>query len=372
MIVMNNLDIKFTSRPVLEIDLDALADNYRHLKNLAHPAKVAASVKADAYGLGANRVSQTLYNLGCRTFFVAHALEGAALRDVIPDNAEIYVFCGPLPGDIDTLFKNRLKPVINSVQQAQVWQEFNQEQATPLPAALHFDTGINRLGIPIDEQNSFFDGDFAFPTDLILSHLACSPMPDDPHNPEQLKRFKAIAAHYPQTRKSLANSGGLYLGPQYRFDLIRCGIGLFGGKASFDPAADSLKPVASLHAPVLQTKTVKAGESLGYNATAHVTRDSQIAVVGIGYADGLPLSASGSDTQPGLRVRIHDQMAPVIGRVSMDMTLIDITDIAVKAGDMAVFFGPDLSDQADHAQTIDYEILTRLGARSERRYLQSG
>lgn len=362
----------FSSQPILQIDLSAVVKNYQALAKRANPAKIGASVKADAYGIGAERIGRVLFDNGCRTFFVAHALEGAALRRATSDQAEIYVFSGPTPGDFPLFFGENLKPVLNSKVQADLWDKVCQGRHNhPPAAALHFDTGINRLGIPKDEHEHFFNSSYAFDVDLVLSHLACSALPEHDLNATQLERFKAIAQHFPSIRKSLANTGGIYLGEDYVFDLVRPGIGLYGGAASINPEREDLNPVVELHAPILQIKSVKSGQIIGYNGSFTAPRDMKIAIAGVGYADGLPVACSGSDTEPGINVRIGNDIAPVVGRVSMDLTILDVTGLDTDIGQDAVFFGKDLEEQAAVAGTINYELLTRLGSRCVRRYIQN-
>ena len=368
---MSKANTNFSSQPLLQIDLSAVVRNYQALAKRAGSAKVGASVKADAYGIGAERIGRVLFDQGCRTFFVAHALEGAALRRATSDQAEIYVFSGPTPGDYPLFFGENLKPVLNSKAQADLWNEVSQGRHNhPPAAALHFDTGINRLGIPEDEQAYFLTQPYQFDIDLVLSHLACSALPDHELNAAQLARFQEIAKNYPDIRKSLANTGGVYLGSDYHFDLVRPGIGLYGGAASINPEREDLNPVVELHAPILQIKTVTRGQTIGYNGSFTAPKDMRIAIVGVGYADGLPVSCSGSDSEPGINVRINDGFVPVVGRVSMDLTILDISGLDVKIGEDAVFFGRDLEEQAAVAGTINYELLTRLGSRCVRRYIQ--
>ncbi|PCH97471.1 MAG: alanine racemase [Gammaproteobacteria bacterium] len=368
-------DVKsYSSRPVLTVNLTALAENYKYLAAKASPAKVGASVKADAYGLGAAVVGRALYGAGCRIFFVAHAGEGKILRTAIGSKASIYVLSGNTPQDTAIFFGSKLKPVINSLTQARDWVKACQPVKHAPRTALHFDTGINRLGIP-KEEAEIFATDKTLLTDLdvdlVMSHLACSGEPNHPLNAIQLARFKKIAGRMPMVPLSLANTGAIYLGPEYRFKLVRTGIGLYGGKITDNPQDEQVKPVVELHAPVLQIKTVKAGETLGYNASFTAKNDMKIAIVSAGYADGLPVNLSGSDKRIVTSARLGKSRVDVIGRVSMDYTILDITDYDgfVELGAKAVFFGEDLENQAAHAHMINYEVMTHLGARCRKIYV---
>ena len=299
--------IAHASRPMLEIDLGAVVKNYETLAKRSAPAKVGASVKADAYGLGAKAVGKALYNAGCRTFFVAHAAEGKELRTHLGAKAEIYTLSGATPVGVKSILEADLKPVLNSLAQAQLWASTIANIENPPRAALHFDTGINRLGIPRNEIEAFAGNPEFFESlniDLIMSHLACSSLTDHPMNDTQLKTFTAITERFPKLPLSLANTGGIYLGPDYHFDLVRPGIGLYGGTATDKPATESTCTVVSLQAPILQIKTVKKGETIGYNASYMADKDMVVATSSIGYADGLPVALSGSNTGTRALARI--------------------------------------------------------------------
>lgn len=364
-----------SSRPILNIDLSALTANYRALQVLAKPAKIGASIKADAYGLGAVRVGKTLLGQGCQTFFVAHATEGKRLRRALGKDPEIFVFSGPTPKAMSLLIKADLKPVINSLAQARFWLSATRGLDNIPGTALHFDTGINRLGIPEDERAIFTGGgtgsvDLA--CDLVMSHLACAAWPDHELNRKQLKRFLDIRACFPKARASLANTGGIYLGSDFHFALVRPGIGLFGGSATGAREREKVHSVVSLAAPILQIKNVPKGDTLGYDATFRAEQDMTVAIAGVGYADGLPVALSGPDETPApAAARIAGISVPVVGRVSMDYTILDITgyEADINLGDEAEFLGPDLDACADRAGTINYELLTHLGSRCKRRYL---
>ncbi len=364
----------YSSRPVLTVNLTALADNYQYLASLIGGARMAASIKADAYGLGSDVVGRALYGAGCRTFFVAHAGEGKLLRTAIGAKASIYVLSGNTPQDTAIFFGSKLKPVINSLTQARDWVKAIKDVNHPPRTALHFDTGINRLGIPNEEVDVFANDKAlieALDVDLVMSHLACAGDREHPLNAQQLGKFKMISALMPMVPLSLANTGGIYLGAEYHFKLVRPGIGLYGGKVTNTPDTEGVKPVVELHAPVLQIKTVKKGETIGYNASFTALKDMKIAIVSAGYADGLPVNLSGSDKRIVTSARLGKHRVPVVGRVSMDYTILDITNYKgfVELGGKAVFFGEDLEAQSAHSQMINYEVMTHLGARCRKIYV---
>lgn len=362
-----------SSRPRLHVDLKALKANYNALQALAPGAAIAASVKANAYGLGAVRCARALNEAGCTIFFVAHAFEGRDLRNKLGPEPDIYVLSGPLPADYTICVHFNLRPVINSLEQAQAWVRISAGLRNQPSCALHFDTGINRLGIPMSQAPSFASGTDLFKklnVNLIMSHLACAGIQDHLQNPAQLKRFTAIADCYPGIAKSFVNTAGIYLGADYHFDIARPGIGLYGGIATDNPKNEVSGPVAEYTIPILQIKQAAKGDTLGYDARYRMPKDGTIAIIGMGYADGLPVSLSGSDTQPGAALRYNGAAVPILGRVSMDYTIIDITDHVQNAqiGDPVMFLGPDLEVQAKHAGLINYELLTHIGNRCKHSY----
>ncbi|GLQ19252.1 alanine racemase [Algimonas porphyrae] len=358
----------YSTRPTLRVDLSTLKSNYEALKTLVPRAKVAASVKADAYGLGLETVGRALYGAGCRIFFVATAGEGKLLREAIGPNGAIYVLNGPAPRDKAALLGAKLKPVINSIEQARYWAEVCREVNDPPFTAIHIDTGMNRLGMSEDDVAMLASDKGLWKTlnpDWVMSHLACAPDVSHPLNAVQLQRFKRLAATLPPTPLSFANSAGIYLGKDYHFQMVRPGISLYGGFATSMPGQEVTKPVVKLLAPILQLRTVKAGESIGYDASFTADRDMRIATVGAGYADGVPIALSNQG-----QAVIHDQSVPIIGRVSMDITLLDVTDLhlPVQVGGVAIFLGDHLEDQAAEGNTINYELLVRIGQRVRRDY----
>ncbi len=364
----------FTARPTLRIDLPALKHNYKTLQELVGQTKIGACVKADAYGLGAERVGRTLYGAGCRNFFVATAGEGKALREAVGDNVSIYVLNGPAPRDLTLFFGSTLKPVINSLVQARIWANGTRGVKRAPFCALHIDTGINRLGFPPDEYEKLLANRplrEQIGIDMVMSHLACAPDANHPLNQTQLDRFRKLASRLPVMPMSLANSAGIYLGSKYHFQMVRPGIALYGGKATNTPKQEATKPVVSLMAPVLQTRLLKAGESVGYNASYTAKSDIQIATVGSGYADGIPVSSSSAPDHARGYATVQGKRVPIIGRVSMDLTVLDVSALKKppRIGDWAEFRGAMLEADAQDAGSFNYELLTRLSRRCRRTYV---
>lgn len=338
----------------LTVDLDALVANYRTLEAVSgvpvHPV-----VKADAYGLGAVAVARRLVTEGARTFFVARASEGEALRAALGDVASIYVLDGCAPGRAARLIAAGLKPVLNSPEQAAEWRA-----AGGGACGLQIDTGMNRLGFRPEDAPEPFDG-----LDLVLSHLACADEPDHPMNLIQRDAFAAVSARYSGALRSFANSGGCFLGPYHAFDAVRPGICLYGGGPEGRPDP-RIRPVATFAAEVLQVREVRAGESVGYSRGFVADRPTRVATIGAGYADGVLRSSS-----PDGRVAVAGRLRPILGRVSMDVLAVDVGDLTVVPGDEVELFGATrmLDDAARAAGTVAWELLTSVGARVERRHL---
>lgn len=338
----------------LTIDLDALARNYATLRDQAG-VQAAPAIKADGYGVGALEAGLRLWREGARSFHVARLAEGEALRGVLGDrDATIYVLDGPTPGSQDRLRTARLTPVINSLDQAKAWDG---------PAAIHIDTGMNRLGLTLDEAATLTGRpDVA----LVMSHLACAGQPDHPMNALQLARFREARALFPAAPASLASSGGIFLGRDYAFDQVRPGISLFGGGPHDRPDA-RIATVATLEAAILQVRTVPAGETIGYGGAFTAERDLRVAILAAGYADGVPWTShpKGAVWFAGARRRM-------LGRVSMDMIAVDVTGCdEAQPGAMVEIIGPNLpvDEAARAAGTTAYELLTRLSPRAERCYV---
>lgn len=364
------------------IDLQALADNWRLMRHQSGKARTAAVVKADGYGIGIEDAGQTLYNAGARDFFVALPSEGETLRTYAPD-ARIFVLSGIWEGMEDTFFDNDLVPVIASEEQLAFWMRTVAEHGEH-PCALHVDTGFNRLGLSMEDA-LYLASDVSRPASfspvLILSHLACADHPASPMNRQQLEAFRTVSAAFEGIEASLSASAGIFLGPDYHFDLTRPGIALYGGEA-VNGVPNPMQPVVKAEARIIQIRNAKAGETVSYGATCTLKRDSRLAIASVGYADGYLRNLSGHGValrETGLSGAygfIAGHKVPVVGRITMDMTIFDITDLpakAIAAGDYIELFGPNMpiDDVARAAGSIGYEMLTGLGLRYERHYLEA-
>lgn len=356
----------------LTIDLAALAANWQDLASRAGETATAAVVKGDGYGIGIAPAARTLAEAGCHTFFVALPEEGLAVREAVAD-AAIYVLGGLLPGAGDAYAAADLRPVLNSRPEIEEWTAIRRAGARTC-AALHIDTGMNRLGLTLGElrklaeQRNLRD---ALGLSLVMSHLACADTPDHPLNRKQLAAFRAVRTLIPDLPASLANSAGVFLGPEYHFDVVRPGIALYGGNP-VSGVPNPMRPVVTLEAEVLQVREAKSGETIGYGASETLRRPSRIAIVGVGYADGYQRRAGASDRRMGASGFIRGVAAPILGRVSMDLMAFDVTDVpGVERGDWIELFGRNIAidDVAAHAETISYELLTSLGRRFHRSYV---
>lgn len=363
-----------TSGAVLTVDLAALRDNYRTLDRLSGNATCAAVIKADAYGIGATAAARALAAAGCGTFFVALPSEGAQVRQVLPE-AAIHVLNGLFPGAAPEFERNGLIPVLGSLAEIEEWAAHCRTREKRLPAAIHVDTGITRLGLGPEDVDRLVDGSTLlgdFELSLVMSHLACADSPDHPMNARQRKRFDDMIARLPKVPASLANSGGVFNGPDYHYDLVRPGIALYGGRATVRPQS-ALKPVVHLGGRIMQTRTIDAGTSVGYGATWTAQRRSRIAVVSVGYADGYFRLLGGTTDRCRAFVCVDGRRAPVVGRVSMDMITVDVTDVPPEAAERGAYvelLGENIGvdELAEAADTIGYEILTSLGSRYARVY----
>lgn len=352
---------------ILEIDLGAVTGNWRHLKALHGTGDVAGVLKADGYGLGAREIGRALFAAGCRHFFVAHLAEALAIRDAVP-GAMLAVLNGLLPGEEDAFGANDIVPVLGSLPQVERWAANARRSSRKLPALLHIDTGMARLGLDQAELTTLASqpqrlDDIAI--QYVMTHLVSAELPDDPINHTQRQRFAAACASLPSLPRSLANSSGIFLGEAFRSDLARPGAALYGINPT--PMAENpMRPVVTLRGQVLQVREIAGGDGVGYNAMWRAERTSRIATVGIGYADGWLRSLSGRG-----HAVFDGREVPLVGRVSMDLTTFDVTDFpAVGPGDWLEFLGSDR--RADHvaeaAGTNGYEILTSLGRRYRRVY----
>lgn len=347
----------------LTVRLNALAANWRFFRDNAHGATCAAVVKADGYGLGVREVAVALRNAGCGVFFVAHLAEGIAARSALGAVPAIHVLNGLMPGEDDIMAAHGLTPVLNSLDQIDQWRD-----AMPgLPATLHVDSGMNRLGIGLEEVDQAADRLEGIPLALVMSHLACASDPQHPKNSMQLQEFLAASARLPTAPLSIAASAGTLLGSEYCLDLVRPGIGLYGG-GPFDADPIALNPVAILEAPLIQVRQVGPGDTIGYGASWQADRRRTIAIVALGYADGFLRSGSNR----GFAV-LAGAVCPIVGRVSMDLIALDVSGAGrgAQVGALAQFLGPaaPIDAQAQALGTIPYELLTRLGGRFVREYV---
>ena len=336
----------------LQIDLQAIVANWQALAAKAPTARAAAVVKADGYGLGAAKVVTALYAAGAREFFVALAQEGRAIRYHLPADATINVLSGHMEG----AELSGLVPVLNSPAQF-----FRDRAMRPgQPFAIQLDSGMNRLGMESAEWAAIRDEALAAGPAFIMSHLACADEPDHPANAMQLAAFRAMTEGV-RVPLSLAATGGILLGPDYHFDLVRPGVGLYGGL----PFADA-RPAVRLSLPVIQTRTVERGELVGYGASWFAEDTRRIATVAAGYADGILRKLSSS----GANLFADGVTCPIVGRVSMDLITADVTDLK-DTPDALDLICPEqpIDAVAEFAETIGYEILTSLGNRYERSYL---
>lgn len=353
----------------LTIDLDAIAGNWRTLC-ARHAGAVGAVLKADAYGLGAARVGARLARAGCAHFFVAHLAEAIALRPHV-GAAIIAVLDGVLANEPAEFVAHGIVPVLSDLAQVERWREAAARAGQSLPAMLHLDTGMSRLGLsPADAAALAQDATRLRGIALtqVMTHLVSAELPDDPINAVQLNRFNALRAALPAAPSSLANSSGIFLGPEFASDLARPGAALHGINPT-PGRPNPMAPVVRLDARVLQLREIAAGEGVGYNATWRAARPSRIATVAAGYADGYLRGLSNRGVAHWQR-----QPLPMAGRVSMDLLTFDATDHpALAVGDLVQLIGPDFPPDAvaTAAGTNGYEVLTSLGPRYTRRYLEA-
>jgi len=352
---------------VLSVDLAALADNWRTMTRLAGSAECGAVVKADAYGLGLAPAMRALLSAGCRTFFVANVVEGEAARAVSQD-AAIYVLDGLVPGAARRLFAADLVPALGSLGELDEWATAGRKPK----AAIHFDTGMNRFGIPIRDAAQAAERARHIAPTLVMSHFVSAQMRDEPRNERQIEAFLDARARFADIPASMANSSAVFLPQRPHFDLVRPGYALFGGNPT--PYAECpVRPVARLHARILSTREIEPGATVGYDGLWTAPRRARIATIGVGYADGVPVGATACDAKPAGEALVGGVRCPFVGRVSMDYVVLDVTDAprdAAQRGDWVELLGDGvcIEDAAARAGTIGYEILTRLGARFSRRY----
>ncbi|MGL4289880.1 MAG: alanine racemase [Phreatobacter sp.] len=355
----------------LTIDLGAIKRNYRALAAMTAGAECAAVVKADAYGTGIETTGPALAAAGARTFFVAHLSEARRLRAVLPQ-AVIYVLNGLFGEALATYADHALRPVLGSREDIEIFSAFCAATGKRWPAAIHVDTGMNRLGLDLAEAALLAEPGphaLAFEPALLMSHLACADEPGHALTARQIDRFAQVRGLFPGVPGSLANSAGCTLAAT-RHDIVRPGIAVYG--ARFCGGRDPLDPVVRLEAPLVQVRDVRPGDAVGYGATWTAARPSRVGIVSVGYADGYLRAAGSVERNVRAKVRVNGVTCPLAGRVSMDLIAIDLTEAGpVKRGDLVTLLGDGIGvdEIAEAAGTIGYEMLTSLGRRYNRRYI---
>jgi alanine racemase len=362
---------------VLTVDLDAIVANWRKLEKTAVPAECAGVIKANAYGCGLDPVARALAAAGCKTFFVATLDEARAARAALP-KAAIYVLDGFFQNCGDVFAKIDARPVIGDLNELAEWDVFCRRTGWAGGAAIHIDTGMNRLGLTLAEAQGILPrikaGDHGIT--LVLSHLACAELLNHPLNARQLATFREIASLFSGVPASLSNSSGVFLGAPFQFDMVRPGAALYGINPT--PEADNpMQPVVDLKARIVHVRNVEKGEGVGYGGTWTARRPTKLAIVSAGYADGYFRAASANDGTRGAEVMVAGKRCPVAGRISMDLIAVDVTDLphnAARRGHMVTLIGEGITvdELAHHFGTIGYEVLTNLGPRYARVYKGAG
>jgi alanine racemase len=359
----------------LTIDLAALTSNWRDLACRVAPSVCASCIKGDGYGIGLEAAIRALAAAGCGTFFVATIDEGLRAIAAAP-GVTIYALNGFPPGTAAVVADAGLRPVLGSIEEVEDWVALGRARGRRHPAALHVDTGMNRLGLAREIATSLARNEGLradLDLTLLMSHLACADTPHHPLNARQIDAFAAMRALFPGVHASLANSAASLALPQTRLDLVRPGIALYGGLAVAD-RPNPMQPVARLEGRIIKIREAAAGESVGYGAAETLARPSRLAVVGIGYADGFPRAAGSSDAATGAAGWLDGHRVPLVGRVSMDLLVYDVTDVppeVARRGAWIELFGPNVAvdEVAGFAGTIGYEVLTHLGRRFARDYV---
>ncbi len=358
----------------LTVDLGALVRNWRALDKVSAGSLTAAVVKADAYGIGIPEAAKALSKAGARFFFTATVDEALSVRAAVQD-AHIFVLNGLYPGAANLYVRQNLMPVLSSMAMLEEWLAKCIERNEAYPAALHFDTGMNRLGFRLNEASVVRKQleSLGYAPQMVMSHLACADQPSHEKNRTQLALFQSVIAQFPGIPASLANSAGVMAGRDYHFQMVRPGVALYGGRAVVG-RRNPMTPVVTLHAPILQIKEARTGETVGYGASVTLSRETKLAIVSIGYADGFFRSLSSSNTRSGGKVAVRGRICPVLGRVSMDLIVVDITELSQDMplpGEGVEVFGPTISvdEQAEAGGTIGYELLTALKGRYTRSYI---
>jgi alanine racemase len=362
-----------TASGVLTVDLDALVANWRKLEKTAVPAECSAVIKANAYGCGIEPVARALAKAGCKTFFVATLDEAAIARAALP-SAPLYVLNGFTQNSGDAYAKIDARPVIGELNELAEWDVFCRRTGWAGGAGIHIDTGMQRLGLTIAEAQGLIPrihaGDHG--VSLVMSHLACAESLNHPMNARQLATFREAASAFSGVPASLSNSSGIFLGNPFHFDMVRPGAALYGVNPT--PEADNpMLPVVDLKARIVQIRDVERGESVGYGGNWTTRRPTRLAIVSTGYADGYFRAGSSNDGTRGAEVMVAGKRCPVAGRISMDLTAVDITDLdknAVRRGHLVTLIGDGITvdELAHHFGTIGYEVLTSLGSRYTRVY----
>jgi alanine racemase len=358
---------------VLTIDLDAIVANWRKLEKAAVPAECGAVVKANAYGCGTEPVARALAAAGCKTFFVATLEEAHAAR-AAARAATIYVLGGLFQNTAEAYARIQCQPVIGDLNELAEWDVFCRRSGWSGGCALHIDTGMNRLGLSVQQARGIIPrinaGNHGI--SLVISHLVSGEQLNSSLNAKQLAAFRDISSLFTGVPASLANSSGIYLGPPFQFDLVRPGAALYGVNPT--PEADNpMQQVIDLRARIVQVRDVEKGDTVGYGATWTARRPTRLAIVSAGYADGYFRAASSSDGTRGAEVIVAGKRCPIAGRVSMDLMAVDVTDLpqnAVRRGHLATLIGDGITidELAHHFGTIGYEVLTSLGSRYARLY----
>ncbi len=371
----DGLRVPYDAAGVVVVDLQALGHNWQSLRDKVAPAECAAVVKGDCYGLGAAAGVPALCAAGAKTLFVATVQEARQVRGLAPD-ATIYVLDGLLPGTVEELLEVGALPVLSSLPEITEWGQAAPSRKEPRACAIHVDSGLNRLGLSAREIQELAHNMHLLDrldVKLVMSHLACADEPDHPKNAQQLEVFHSLQPLLPSVPLSLAASDGLMLGPDYHFDLVRPGYALYGGQTHPERNCP-VNPIVEVYSRVLQIRDLAPGQSVGYSATFVAERVTRLAVVAAGYADGAPRHMSAGSGERHGWVAFRGRLAPIVGRVSMDLITVDITDledVEINRGDWVEFVGPTISleDAGTSAGTIGYEILTRLSPRFARVYL---
>ncbi|PWC76214.1 alanine racemase [Azospirillum sp. TSH64] len=358
---------------ILTVDLGAVVANWTQLRDRVAPADCSAVVKADAYGLGVAQVVPALAAAGCRTFVVAQLEEALAVRralEPVAPEAQVFSLGGLPPGYEGEFIAGRILPVLNHLGDIAAWRAFAASRGEVLPAVIHIDTGMNRLGLGPDELDDLA----AHPEWLEgidvrywMTHLACADEFDSPMTGEQLERFRGALARLPKAKASFANSSGIFHGRDHHFDLARPGCALYGVNPT-PHLPNPMRGTVRLDARLLQVRNCTAPMTVGYGAAHRVTGPARIATIGVGYADGYLRSLSGKG-----HVFVDGVAAPIVGRISMDLITIDVTGLpesVAEAGRMVELIGPSrpVDTVAAEAGTIGYEVLTSLGRRYHRVY----